>query len=188
MNLAAKEIRLNKLMTEWLKAEKHLSKIAKQATKLREEILDAKITAAIQDNKITPQNFLDQDWNHIPKKWYDAFRKWFQENYHQKGLYPSGVWTETQQAAIQIKLDQNFPLEEQMGILDFLPHVKPNKEGAKLFGIFEHTCSEYAVWQLEIHPKVVKLIRSRTLDREFKTLNDAVKHIYQFHPYEMKRL
>lgn len=58
------------------------------------------------------------------------------------GLYQTGYNPDTDQVAFSVQMDQNVPLDKQLGLLRILPLVKAHN-GWKLFHIFEHSCSEY---------------------------------------------
>lgn len=186
MNLAEKEAELVVLNKQWEEAEQQISAIATRANALKEEINNQKLTTLIGDKPITPEIFMSLDWNLVTFKWFQVLDQWFRDNYRNKGLYKGTVWSETDQVALQVMFDQNYPLDDQLGILDFLPFIKPTKKGAKLVGIFEHTCSQYASWMLEIFEDRVELIRTRWTDRKFKDLQEALHYVYQHHPYKLK--
>lgn len=191
-SLTTKKKELVKLSKALNKAHAKSDALWKQYSILQEEILNQEIQSIVDTKGLTPASILELDHSNMPIEWYRKIDRWFWDNYATKGVGKGGYWTESGtsplgQLALQLKLDQNLPLERQKGILDFLPYIKPFARGAKVINIFEHTCSEFSSWSLEIYDDKIALFRNRTSDKEFKNLNEALIYVYQYLPYELKK-
>lgn len=117
---------------------------------------------------------------------YKAREKYWQD----KGLWHSGYFPETQQINLKMMLykGEKDNLEQTISSLEgVLPLIKIHN-GVKRLDIFEHTCSEYGSWSVEITDKSYDLIVHRwhrkSTEKSFTTLRDLVKYVQEFHYYE----
>lgn len=102
-----------------------------------------------------------------------------------------GLWGDTRQRVLSIKLNQNRPLEDQLGTVAALPLIRPNVEGVRRFSIFEHTLSEHGSYTLECRSNgsfvIVKSTYGTARDKaSFSDLKTALALIYQAHPYQLR--
>ncbi|MDB4278958.1 hypothetical protein N9917_05090 [Deltaproteobacteria bacterium] len=115
-----------------------------------------------------------------------------------RGVYRDGYNPDTNQVAFKVMMRQPEPLESQMGLLLILPLVKPH-EGWKRFSIFRHDCGEGGnFWSVRVSEdgKTAEVWYDRHLRYEdsydhYKaeftgTVEEALEHIRQKHPYELE--
>lgn len=117
------------------------------------------------------------------------------------GLYHSGYWNDTVEACLQVKVERNDKSEKLNvdAIKFFAKILTPHKfdydfehnEGKAervWFGLFEHTLSAYRVYRLEVSPDLTDIVLTSggnygAVDRVFKTVEEAVAYIRQYHWY-----
>ena len=109
------------------------------------------------------------------------------------GLWVSGYYPFSEQNAIEIMLYKGAEdnLEQTYESLNvILPFIKPiNEEGDRRFKLFEHTLSEWGVYDLRLSKEGVWTLNKTTYGREkvektFENLYDALKYCQQHHYYE----
>lgn len=181
-----------------------LEPLMEQVTKLHQE-LHACIEAARKSKMdtlfadgITIEGIMSLNWEDVTGEWYERVTKFLRGI---PGTYASGYMAHTGQANIQIMLDQNKPLDEQLGIKQVIPFIKAVK-GWKVVSIFEHTLSARASYCLVINEEkgIYAITTHRSLHEgtvrdnqptygmwtPHKTLDDAFQYIYENLPYEKK--
>lgn len=101
------------------------------------------------------------------------------------GLYAGmGIWADTNQRTLSIKLDRSRPLEEQQGAVAALPYLRANGEGVRRLDILEYTLSQHASYHLEIRGEDDFTVKRNWSDEAtFTTLEQALEYIYLHHPY-----
>lgn len=121
-----------------------------------------------------------------PGQWHKKLTKWLENNYLHKGVVYSGYRPDTEQVAVRIRLNQNISLESQLGILDFIPHIKVDSNGCRTIGVSEQSLSGGV--ELQIHPsdKVDLLVNRRTITF-FDNINEALDLVYKSFPRTRKQ-
>jgi len=97
-----------------------------------------------------------------------------------------GFWSDTNQTGLQLHLDKNKTLEEQLGILEFIPHIKPDKDGYRRVGLLEPTLSEGGIYKIRIDaegkPALTKTVYGQTRTvKQWDTLQECLAYLYQHH-------
>lgn len=174
------------------------------------------------EDGITLEKVMGLEWSTfgsgLNSKWYKEVSDWCAQQQHGtynpetgenegpaplRGVYRDGYNPETNQVNFKVMLDQNIPLEEQLGLKLVLPLTKAH-EGMKLFRIFRHDCSAAGSWYLLVQETVGGQsfevwdhynLRRRKLgdplgthaEAKFPDLMLALSYIYDRHPYERLR-
>jgi len=132
-------------------------------------------------------------WQHecADELWWGNFR-----HLRHMGYYP-----ETRQTSFSVCLFRDEPIEPQleeiqmvMSLIKEVTLIKysDDKQEAKgkHLGIFEKTCSEFGVYELQVFEDVAELIKTtygRTeLLRTFDSFEEVIKYIAHFHYYQQK--
>jgi hypothetical protein len=122
------------------------------------------------------------------KRYYEA-DKFFKD----MGLWVSGYYPHSQQKALEIMLYKGAQdnLDKILeGIKTVLPFIKPmNAKGERRFELFEHTLSEWGIYDLRINKYDVWILNKTTYGREevekvFDNLYEALKYCQEHHYYE----
>lgn len=145
---------------------------------------------------LTPEKFMMfRDWHRINEHIYNKLTKWFDKNYFSKGVYREGTHIYTKQAGLKIKMNQNQPFANQLGILDFLPHIQPaktrdtDKEEICYIGIFEYSCSERYSYSLRANKEKTRFWVQNHVGHvylESSDLLEILEYIYNNFPYERR--
>lgn len=126
---------------------------------------------------------------------YEARKKFFAERY--KGyVRDSGFYVDTSQTQLQICLYKISPktadlVQVRKALKELVPHLKPVGKYIHI-GIFEHTLSEFGIYEGLIDPKSGEYhLAKTTYGREeiletFKDQNSFLKYVKQHHYYEKK--
>ena len=114
--------------------------------------------------------------------------------YRKRGMFPrhDGAWTDTNQVGLKIALDQCLPVEQQYGCEDFLPYVRPHKDGARRFSIFESSLSAGGIYVLAVLPNGVANVELTryghdSIEHSAASLRDAIAYIHRHRPYVLAR-
>lgn len=175
--------------------EKQINALCQKRDALNEEIraLHAKLktmrTEALNLDleHITPEKYMSvRNIDQYNGSVYSALQDWLQNNYMSRGVYASGEVGYYGQRFLKLMFDQNRPFEEQLGIKDFLPYIDYD-----YLGIFDDTLSANGIYELhDIHakPKLTKTVYGRIRDeKQFDTFDEALKYVYDRHPYEKRK-
>ena len=176
------------------KQQNTIGKAIRRTRKQRGALFAASIRAKMP-KKLTPKFVMSLPWDAIANGISDETTKiwaevteWLNE---QPGMRHYGYNSETNQVAVQICLDQKIPLNKQLGILRFIPHIKTFKKNKKdiiYIGVFEHTLSEYGVYEIQRHGETWQLIKTTyhhpNICCETTNISELLKYIYKHHPYE----
>ena len=117
---------------------------------------------------------------------YKAREKYWRD----KGLWHSGYYPELNQVSLKMMLykGEKDNLELTISTLEEVIPLLKVHEGVKRLGIFEHTCSEYGVWGIEITDTSFDLIVHRwhrkSTEKSFDNLRALVQYVQQYHYYE----
>jgi hypothetical protein len=182
------EASLAKLNREWKEAEQVFRSICDKTGELRDAITKEKLDRHFAEG-ITPEKILSgPPWWAIAGEWHQKLTNWISKNYFDRGVHASGYYPETDQLALRIKLDQRQPLDGQLGILDFIPFIKPHSKGEnrdyKKIGIFEASLSEFGSWALLLSSTETILVHQRQEKQRFSSVREALQYIYKHLPYE----
>ena len=182
------EASLAKLDQEWKEAAQVFKSICDKTSELRDAITKEKLDLHFADG-ITPEKLLSgPPWWAITGEWHQKLTHWIVENYFKRGVSASGYYPETDQLALRITLDQHLPLDGQLGILDFIPFIKPHSKGEnrdyKKVGIFEESLSEFGSWALLLSDTETILVHNRQEKQRFSNIREALQYIYKHLPYE----
>lgn len=168
--------------------DKELSELYIQIQKLKEKQTEEKLREGMTlGEKI--EWLLFEDGYNSDRKRYEECQKFFLE----LGLRVSGRYPYSEQKALEImlykgvqdNLDKTF---ESVNIV--LPFIKPiNDKGERRFKLFEHTLSEWGIYDLKVDKEGVWTLNKTTYGRErvektFENLYDALKYCQQHHYYE----
>jgi len=201
------EIQLKAVRKEENKARKVLDKIIKNRLKLQLKIAEEKYSSMF-DGKMTIKNLMSINPHEIlgDNLYYkyqrqcerlcgescsvDGLVRLHQNNY--KKCLPN----------IRIEFDQNKTFEEQLRILDFIPHLPridvsnlmvDDVKIAKYISVFEHQLSEFGMWNMliaKIEDKEVGLLLltryGRTTEEKRGTVKEILQHVYDCLPYKQK--
>lgn len=118
----------------------------------------------------------------------EKISNWFCNTYGQKGLSePFCYNTYTGQHIITIAFDQNKKFEEQLGILEFLPFIKYNKNNIKVISILETTCSANGCYEIAIDNQDQANLTCNGFDifDQPKSLLDTLLYVYKKYPYKV---
>lgn len=160
--------------------------VVEERVKLQDELTTLRdSTFNFDPLTFTPEQFINYPEDHYSYETYKKVSNWFDSRYVGKGLYRDGREVKTQQKYLKVMLTKSRPLEEQLGILEFLPLMKYDS-----VGIFESSLSSGGIWRIQdIHSdqcKVMKTYYSRDQDPVFTgSLIDCLKYVHQ-HLYYQK--
>lgn len=168
--------------------DEELVKLYNQIQKLKEKQTEAKLE---EDMTLAEKVewLLFEDGRSSDMKRYNECRNFFQE----MGLLVGGYYPFSEQRAIEImlykgvqdNLDKTF---EAISLV--LPFIKPiNDEGERRFKLFEHTLSEWGIYDLRFDKVGTWTLNKTTYGRKnvektFENLYDALKYCQKHHYYE----
>ena len=168
--------------------DEELVKLYNQIQKLKEKQTEAKLE---EDMTLAEKVewLLFEDGRSSDMKRYNECWNFFQE----MGLQVRGYYPFSEQRAIEImlykgvqdNLDKTF---EAISLV--LPFIKPiNDKGERRFKLFEHTLSEWGIYDLRVDKEGVWILNKTTYGREkvektFENLYDALKYCQKHHYYE----
>ncbi len=191
------EIELDELKVEYAKlavthrkGERLRSRIVKASSELH--IVKA---SEILCDPITPKKVMSVDYKmyrDIGKDNYRRLSKWYNERYWGKGVMSSAQYNaDTGQTIVSVSMDQNQPLDEQMGIIDFIPHILPSEiDGfpkGKLINVFSEDDFFYIIVvarndiQLWGHKNKEPYCMSA-----FKSYRKTLEHVHLYYPSRVK--
>jgi hypothetical protein len=161
------------------------SRLAKQQASLDDEVANHDNSKRFSKG-ITAKAVMGMDYRGLRGDWYRKVDNWF---FSLAGIRHGGYNTETGQAYVSVCLDKGKPLDAQLGILQFVPEVKPMKDGKKHLGIFESTLSEHGVWSLAVSPDdsvELELTRygRKSIEGTFKSVMEALEYVHKHRYYE----
>lgn len=115
------------------------------------------------------------------------------EYWHNKGFWVSGYYPDTNQRALQLTLTKGDPTsftKTVAAIKEVLPFIKQQKGGKRVFGVFEHTLSEFGVYNV-LEKNGVWSLEKTTYGRPevlktFPSVEEMVKYIQTRHYYDTK--
>jgi hypothetical protein len=164
--------------------------------------LKAKLYAIDRDNMDHPEMsederiayYLENDGDSKGMDHYKAKEKFWQK----LGLWPSGYYPSIQQQGLRVMLYKDKHTNQQTIdiISKVLPHMKTiegidhNRPNIKVFGIFEHTLSEYGSYSLffdtDYEEWIVSIISWHTRRDVYVTesLEDVINYISENHSYD----
>lgn len=148
----------------------------------------------------SPENYMKARYPDLDRPYFKPFYKWFEENYsYKKGLGDwGGYWPDTGQPGIKLMMYRDVPLEEQLGILDFLPYIAEGPDEVqgegrdyypllgKRIEIFERTLSRFYNHKLVVLDLKTLVIRGRTVVKECETVEEALDYVRQHFWYQLK--
>jgi hypothetical protein len=180
VKISKKEIELGEKLTAINKEQNKIYKAYAKEVKARK---NAEFEEYFKDgfNCKTVMSFPASDVDNVDDSWYKKIEKFFNDNY--KYVKHSGYNPETNQDYLQVWLYKNTPVEKQMELKDFIPYIKPSKDGWKHVGIFDSGCSEYDTYSLHIKDNKYKIVGARgyyKVSKEgivFDTLEKAMDYI-----------
>lgn len=168
--------------------EDELVKLYDEIQKIKEKQTEAKLE---EDMTLAEKVewLLFEDGRSSDMKRYNECRNFFQE----MGLLVGGYYPFSEQRAIEImlykgvqdNLDKTF---EAISLV--LPFIKPiNDEGERRFKLFEHTVSEWGIYDLRFDKVGTWTLNKTTYGRKnveetFENLYDALKYCQKHHYYE----
>lgn len=137
----------------------------------------------ITDEQI--EYFLFEDGTVAGKRYSERAKFW-----EHLGLGLSGYIIATKQVRLEVALKKGVGdnLEQTLqGMEKVLPFVK-EVDGVKRFKIFEHTLSEYGVYEMEITAQGCTLVRwtfgRKHVEVAFTTLRELLEYVQENHFYE----
>ena len=195
--------KFNQLDKEKLKVGKELSKVWKiEGEKETDKLFKGGL-------EITPETIMALDYLSHPgtEKYYTKIRE---KILSYPGVYPSGNGVflvnnknnQRSQMLLEVMFDQNKPFKEQLGILTFVPFLKPvtlnsNKSDLKqlkvadkTIGVFEAGCKEKGVVELLLKENNWKVVITRYRKEEElfsnKDITKSLEFIYAHFPFRRK--
>ncbi len=132
---------------------------------------------------ITLEKIMALDFRAISQYGYDRIRNWYYSQAEYLGVYPDGLHGD--QYTWKIRLNQNEPLDIQLGIKALIPLLKP-VEGKKRIDIFRYDLCERGIWSLIDEGGNYSIYSGIYVEYEAKDLDDALEYIYKHHPYVRK--
>lgn len=186
------EERLAELEEKQAHLNKQLEGLWPHIKRLRAKIIRAECDKLTRKG-LTPKAIMAMNWEQVGSGYGDGVWEEVQkymETWRERGVRQDGYDSETKQMSLGIVLDGNRPLKDQMGIAKWIPYIKPT-QGVTYIDILEHTLSEHGIYVLRIEDDkfiLQKTTYGRTKDlKTFDTLKDAMKYIYDHHPYQRKK-
>lgn len=186
--IATCDDQLSQLHARMQPIEQERDRVWKLRLELLEKIEEAELELLSDEGaKIT--FFLKEDGGPGSMAVYREATKYFKD----LGFWPSGYFPATEQKNIEIMLPSDGSKNELTlnSLRLILPYVKPHPEcnGAKRFGIFEHTCSEYGVYHFEVFEDEKCTVTRTTYGRqqteaEFDSLAEGLAYIQKNHWYD----
>lgn len=149
------------------------------------------VSASIEiPDPITPEWFMSfSQWREIGGDVYGRLADWFDKTYADKGLGRDGSWPGGQ-VVLELRLDQNKPFEDQLGLLDFWPHVRPGTtDDGDVYcyvDIMEYTLSQNNHYFMRANPEKTEIIvtsRYRQVLCKTGDIREAVRYVYDRLPY-----
>lgn len=143
----------------------------------------------MKPEELTVESVMALDYSTLRGKAYDAVQKWFADNYYERGVYPSGYRVGTGQVALHVMFDQNRKFEKQLGILDFLPYIKP------IDGILEDRYGKVKLINILAHVGLFivvtdqgqALLTNTSYEQEkFLNIEACLEYVYTNFPYVLK--
>lgn len=154
---------------------------------------------ALMEKKVKKQRDSDKpNWEDILHCEHDdttAAHKFREEMLGKMGLHTGGYNPTTNQTFIEVSLTYGDAgsLEKTIESLKtLLPFISPIIEGNKAIGIFEHTLSQYGVYEMLIneekgHYEIQKTAWHNTSSvKTFKSLAEMIKYVQEHHWYDGK--
>lgn len=126
------------------------------------------------------------DLNTCGMKLYRKCRNWL-DTFSNNTVSFSGYFHETNQCAFQVKINNRIPLNNQLQVLDVLPHIKPI-DGWKRLQVLENTLSEFGCYNLKIDKQGATLLTKTTYGHEtvinsYENCEQALAYIHKNHPF-----
>jgi hypothetical protein len=198
--------RIQEIEAELARTREHQAALVAEWNTLKGADLEVRMSALIGDNSdLTLETAMQVDMGELGNRsygsaWWKIVNNFLEEQCRPgqplAGLYVDGCLDAGGQSALKVMLDQNRPLDEQLGAKAVLPYVNTYK-GWKMFSIFEHTLSAGGSWYLRVSEddSVAEVWEWRSLryateygDKnrtpEFTgDIDAALAHIYARHPY-----
>ena len=195
MTLAELEDLHRKIRNEWDELSKKIEPLQNKSSCLSAKLRN--IQELIDTKKIADKKRIDWEWMlHVNNDETMVKHRKREEELRKLGLIASGFFSETQQEHVEVMLIKGDPksLKQTLaGLKKILPIIKPlPKDDFKHVGIFEHTCSEYGVYEMHIneekgHYEIIKTVYHRPSSiKTFATLRDMIIYIQQNIWYESK--
>jgi hypothetical protein len=183
--------KINALQEERKELFKKQAPINAKLVKTANEI--DKLTKERDDLLIKGLNTKHPDWDYLLEcNWHGSHAKSIARD---KFLTPyslksNGYYEKTQQVQIEVMLNYKQRIDKPLRKLrELLPHIKP-LDNVRRFGIFEHTLSEFGVFELIVAKdsekcRLVKTTYGRQADiTKFNDLKEALIYIAEHHWYE----
>ncbi len=111
-----------------------------------------------------------------------------------KGLWCSGYTPYIEQVYLKLMLykEDKDNLEQTINsIEEIIPFLKPQKDGMKHLGIFEHTLSEFGIWSVKFDEEEFQLnlccYGRESIEKRFDNLRSLVEYVQQHHYYEISK-
>lgn len=168
--------------------DKELDKLYNQIQKLKEKQTVAKLEQGMTlGEKI--EWLLFEDGHSSDSKRYEECQKFFRE----LGLWTGGYYPFSEQKSLEIMLYKGVQdnLDKTFDAINVvLPFIKPmNNKGDRRFKLFEHTLSEWGIYDLKVDKEGVWTLNKTTYGREkvektFESLYAALKYCQKYHYYE----
>lgn len=182
------------LNAELVQLHKRINVIVKRLQQLDQ--VDKREYSKNLPSEMTPEAFMSIDFSKVTEKLYTTIDAWFWKEYEKRGLINrAGYNPATNQRVLSICMDKQQPLEEQQGILDFVPFLKPAPieeilkrprgiaKGTLIhyIDIFEHTLSEHACYFLVALAdwSEIYLFATNRIHKTFPNMQEALAYIHQ---------
>lgn len=118
---------------------------------------------------------------------YKTTQKWAWE----RDMYAGGVWSDTGERILSVKLDYKMPIDKVLAaIQETVPWYTPHPDGMVWYDIFEHTLARHGSYYLHVKPnadfKIAHISRTGYDDKTVKsgTLAECLDYIAKNLYYE----
>lgn len=182
--IAALEEKRKPLFVERDALNEKLSKLYKQIEKLREQKEKEQMKQPMNPTE-EMEYFLFED-GRVSGERYKAREKYW----HDKGLWCSGYFPETEQVNLKMMLykGEKDNLEQTISVLEQVIPLLKVHQGVKHLGVFESTCSEHGSYSVEITDTTFDLVvwrwsRKSTV-QSFDNLRSLVEYVQEHHYYD----